>query len=180
MAQKKLLEYALKLISRRRYTEKNLRQKLRIQQSKLEHRKKSGGLEDNVSLKIEKIDPEERTETKKNEEVDEAVRRLIEYGYLNDSEYVKVFTSSELARAPQSLRLITQRLIQKGIKKELINQALAQININESELARKAVEKKLKILKKLTPEKQKEKLYRFLLSRGFSLSTIYSVLKDSL
>ena len=111
-------------------------------------------------------------------EIEEILERLKENHYLDDKEYAELFIESKLRRKPQSLKLMKWDLRKKGLDEETIEYSLQKETINEMEMAGLAAQKKLKSLAHLPAAKRKEKLYRFLLSRGFSSSIIFQVLKE--
>lgn len=110
------------------------------------------------------------------EEIEEVIPRLQKYGYLNDLDYTGAYIRDQLARKPQGIRLLKTNLSRKGIPSEIINSAIAAQNINEAELAGRAASKKQKSIRKYSPQVRREKLYRFLLSRGFNMETITKII----
>ena len=74
---------------------------------------------------------------------------------------------------PKGMRLIAQELKVKGIDAR-------DLNLDEDVLARHAVEKKLLLWQKLPKLEQKKKIYGFLGRRGFSYTTIASVIDEML
>jgi len=102
------------------------------------------------------------------DEVDKVINRLLELKYLNDLEYTGLFIDEQLRRAPQGVMMLKKRLSAKGLDKSLFENALQSRRIDELELAEKALQKKLRTLVKTQPKKLQPKLYRFLMSRGFS------------
>ena len=107
--------------------------------------------------------------------IEETLQRLKKHHYLDDMEYAGLFIESKLKRHPQSIKLLKWNLRKKGLDSDTIERSLNEENINEAEMARLAAQKKQKSLARLPMAKQKEKLYRFLLSRGFSSSVIFQV-----
>lgn len=96
--------------------------------------------------------------------------RLIELGYVDDEKFASWWIESRQKTKPRGMRLIKQELKQKGITTDAIE------NVPEDVIARRAVEKKLEIWKKLSKPEQKKKLYDFLGRRGFSYNTIARVI----
>ncbi len=153
---KKNLNYAVWLLARRRYHTAELQQKIML--------KKNATLEETEGI----------------------IHKLEEYKYINDQEYLSLFIRDQLQRKPQGIRLIKQRLLQKGIPAEQIEAAIAQYHnpAIELEQAQKALQQKIKTLHtatakaghSATPQQQKAKLYRFLAGRGFSPQTILKLL----
>lgn len=99
------------------------------------------------------------------------VARLKNYKYLDDLEFAKSWVESRLRSKPRGTRLIKLELLKKGIKGEIIGRVIST-NLDEVDLARKAIEKKLKNWQKLTDLEFKKKVYSFLLSRGFTFDTV--------
>lgn len=146
-----LLNYAVWLLARRPYHTAELRKKI-VQKKK-------------VTI----------------EEAEGVIHKLETYKYLNDKEYLSLFIRDQLNRKPQGLALIKQKLLQKGIPKGQIESALALQSSPELELeqAQKAIRKKLQTLKAASPLQKKQKIYRFLISRGFSQGLILKILHQT-
>lgn len=145
---KKIYTYACALLARRRYSVHDLQKKLN-----------------------EKF-PEQKEET------ETVIKLFISKKYLDDAEYARLFVRDQLIRKPQGLRMIRQKLSQKGISTSNLQQFLDDEGSTEYDIARRALEKKLRTLKKETSQKKKEKLFRFLASRGFSMDVIMKVLRQ--
>ncbi len=94
------------------------------------------------------------------EDAESAVEKLRSYGYLNDSAYAGAYVRT-YGKDRGKLRLIYE-LGAKGIDKAIIDEALPE---SEEENAKALAEKKIKKY----PEK--EKMIRYLMSRGFEYET---------
>ena len=112
------------------------------------------------------------------EPIEQVISRLMELRYVNDLEYTNLFIDDQLRRKPQGIRLLRQKLAQKGIPEELIHESFRAKELDEVALATTAIQKKLKTLQGVSGQKKVEKIYRFLGSRGFSTGTITRVLKS--
>jgi regulatory protein len=141
-----LLQYALKLIARKRYTEQELNKKLLA--------KKIGSKEDQ----------------------DKVIKRLKELKYIDDNSFAKDYISTRTLINPRGERMLKMELRRKGVDKNVASNAVDKAEINEKELARRIIKKKEKRYQGLDKYKRKEKIMRFLASRGFKLDTIYKVL----
>lgn len=74
-------------------------------------------------------------------------------------------------------RQIRQKLYKRGLDPEIIDEKLSLTAEEEEEAARRALETKLRMLRNETdPRKKREKLFRFLNSRGFAPGLIFSLL----
>lgn len=143
-----LLHYAFKLLGQRRYTTQQISKKLAL---------KKIGTPQEISLVLE---------------------RLKQLHYLDDELFAELFIEDSLRRKPQGLKMIRNNLMKKGIPLPLIAKAFQGKNINELSVAKHALEKKQLTIHKFPPIKQKEKLFRFMMSRGFSRTTIFKILPD--
>ncbi len=107
----------------------------------------------------------------------EAIEKLKEYGYLNDEYYAKTY--AEIAGKDKGKRYIKQQLLIKGVNNEIVDNLIQ--NLDNDECACKEVcTKWLKNKQLPLVQKDKEKLYRFLLARGFDFDTIKHTLNDVL
>jgi len=140
-----LIEYALKLISRKRYTQKEIEKKLKGK------------------------------EFAKGDDIEKVIARLKEYKYINDDEYAKDFIDNRARFAPRGKRLMAFELRKKGVSKEIVKKAIFESDIDELELAKQILKRKQNTLKKLTDQKRKEKIFMILASKGFNFDTIYKV-----
>jgi len=169
---KKIYDYACFLLARRRYSVSEFRNKL------------------------EKKFPTQSEETCK------IIELFLAKKYLDDNEYARLFTREQLNRKPQGLRTIKQKLRQKGINESTISNTFNEQIIDENELIEQALQKKLKTLQSTNVNsfptskfqnehksttsisvskskyQQKQKLFRFLASRGFSPDAIMKALRD--
>lgn len=152
--EKFLLQYAFKLLARRRLTENEIRKKLQAK---------------NIG-----------SETELNKVID----RLKELQYIDDFTFAVLYLEDAVRRKPQGVKLLRNSLMKKGISIHTIARAFHDKKVNEIEMAEIALQKKLKILSARTGHEeiadvnmvQKQKIYRFLMSRGFSRVTIAKVL----
>lgn len=166
---KLLFEYACRILTRRRYTVTELRKKL-TQRVLLYTRRTGKNSLAKEDLKV--------AAAKHDSTVEAVITQLLGLKFLDDKEYVQLFIEDQLRRKPQGVRLLKRSLSHKGIAGDLIQMAIKANLPDELELARAAVQKKMRSLQKATPQKRKEKLYRFLASRGFESGVILKVVKE--
>lgn len=110
------------------------------------------------------------------EMVDEVLLKLKEFKYINDSEFAENYIAFRTKISPRGKFLLKQELIKKGVASQIIEDTIENSEINEITLAQQLVEHKSKALQSFEPQKRKEKLMRFLLSRGFNYGVIKEVL----
>lgn len=112
------------------------------------------------------------------EEVEKVLNRCQELGYLNDAQFAQDFLHYQIQRKPQGNLLLRHELRRKGIADVLIEQALTEISPSENVRAESAGEKKWQTYSvDLSFQKKKEKLFRFLQSRGFLAGAIQKFLE---
>ncbi|HSX18856.1 MAG TPA: RecX family transcriptional regulator [Candidatus Saccharimonadales bacterium] len=125
---------------------------------------------DNLTKKIAQKESIKFQEAQQSPLIEEIIRKLKKYKFINDLEFAKWFVESRIRSHQKSIRVISMELKLKGIEKEVIEKITSSVG-NETELAKKAIEKKVKRWQKLSDLDFKKKLYQFLLSRGFDYDT---------
>lgn len=101
--------------------------------------------------------------------IDKAIEKLKEYGYINDEAYAENYIN--LSSASKSRRKIKYELLSKGVKEEIIENALESFtDENEYDVCLKFAEKYLK--NKQIDLKTKQKFYSHLAGKGFGFSDI--------
>lgn len=153
------------LLAQRDYTESILRKKLQLfafqqAQKKLSKSFESDSLEE-LSEQVQRAH-------------DKVIRQVIDYCYLhhllNDKQYIEQYLAMR-SRKGYGKNHIIMDLKQKGVIPADIVSVLEEYDINWISVAKLTIEKKFKVLDK-KDIKQKNRVYRFLLSRGFSQAEI--------
>lgn len=96
---------------------------------------------------------------------------LEKYGYADDREYCRKFIRERLRLQPKGAYALRMELRQKGVARGLIEEVLAETELDEERDALRWLEKKTKGIFPATP-KEKKRLVDFLLRRGYSYSVI--------
>ena len=109
------------------------------------------------------------------EAVDSAVERLMELRLINDEDFAKKYAES-LSHKHMSQRQIQQKLRLKGIDKELSENAVENLNLDEKDEIRALINKKY--IRKLSDEADLRRTVAALQRRGFSYSDIKSVINE--
>ena len=121
------------------------------------------------------------------EESAEAVRRLREYGYLDDFAYAKLYFEYGLEKGRGKERIVRE-LAGKGVARDLIDQAFYDLEDtpDEGEMARQIAAqilaeagKDLGALSYEEKQKLQARIARRLASRGFSGSICWSTARDA-
>ncbi|WP_315066992.1 recombination regulator RecX [uncultured Clostridium sp.] len=114
-----------------------------------------------------------------DDSIENSVRFLKEYNFVNDRAYTKAFINDKLKT--MGSQKIKYSLIQKGIAKEVIEEELSDLNKeNEKSVALNIAKKKLSAIKNKESDKYKisGKLYRFLISKGYESNIINDIVKE--
>jgi regulatory protein len=107
------------------------------------------------------------------EVVAETVGRLIDEQYLDDEAFARFWLEDRERFRPRGEQALRYELRQKGIADEVIDTVLA--DLDEDELAWKAVERKLHSWRNLTGQDLRKKIVGFLSRRGFGYETANNV-----
>jgi regulatory protein len=145
----KLMRYALMILSKKRYTTFEM-------ENKLKQFAKKRKFDEALIVRV--------------------MERLRELDYLDDAQYAKDYVSDRLKFRPKGKFLLNKELRMKGISKEFIDKAFDEADIDEFEVALQALSKKLNQWSKYPVEKQRNKAYQYLSSRGFKGDAIYKVI----
>ena len=169
----KLYNLALRFLSYRPRSEKEVRDRLRIKNphfAEASRGRHESGIKDLNLL------------------IDQVILKLKEYKFIDDTEFAKKWIESRLRFKPRSLRLIKLELKQKGIDAEIIEKLIADRTSQvekDLESAKSLVERKISRSRNTrlqTPRASAiggqefgmtpEKLGRYLASKGFDWDTI--------
>jgi regulatory protein len=104
-------------------------------------------------------------------DIDEIINRIKDLGYINDADYVQRFTEVKSQKIGE--RCIKQKLMVKGVTRDLIDTVDAG---DQTELCKSLAEKYMR--NKTADQKTLQKLYRFLLSKGFGYDTVSYVVNS--
>ena len=98
--------------------------------------------------------------------------------YIDDRDYAETFTRDFLKFKEAGVFKLKKSLQQKGIAANLIEQTIEKYFSSEQQLqkARRLAEKKLQLIKE--KEKKKERIYRYLIQKGFENSVVAQTLND--
>lgn len=115
------------------------------------------------------------------ESINDALEKAKEYGYVNDSFFAKCFIEQRGIPNKWGEKVIYQKLLQKGIDKDIINKNLKEFfsDEDEKENCYSLASKKIKTISGFSFDDRKtlDKLYRFLLSKGYSYELINTIIE---
>lgn len=111
-----------------------------------------------------------------DEETSEVCDYIEEVGLVDDDLYVKFFVEDSFRIKNKGAKKIVYELKQRGIDDDKIEEAMEKASDMEYEALKEAYERKLEATKSETdPYKRKNKIIRFLISRGFDYSDIKEI-----
>ena len=112
-------------------------------------------------------------------DADDAIRRLVDNGLLNDAKYAEQYARSKMLSTGASKRRLAQDLYRKGIKGDIagaaIDNVIADEEIDTSAVVEQVARKKLAQLGDLEPLVLRRRLFGFLARRGYDLDEIKTV-----
>lgn len=110
------------------------------------------------------------------EHIDLSIARLKELGYLDDAQYALAFARSRATARGMSRRRIQAELSRRGVARELIDAAIAEVmedeGLDERALVEAAAAKKLRGMATLEPTVRRRRLYAFLARKGYAADLV--------
>lgn len=107
--------------------------------------------------------------------IDEAIDYVKKYHYVDDLRYAVSYM--EYRRENKSIRQMEQELYQKGISKETLQEALSQIEAPDEERQIALWLQKKHYDQTEADHKETQKMYNFLLRKGYTASSIQRVMR---
>lgn len=112
-----------------------------------------------------------------NEEIQSVIKFLTEFGYLDDTNFVRNYVKLAIEQKKHSLARIKRSLLSKGIDKELIEKVLKEFSFDEIEFSNAykiGVKKYLQLLKQGKTQPI-QRLAQYLRGKGFEWDIISKV-----
>lgn len=107
----------------------------------------------------------------KHELIQAVLEFLIEYNYVNDYNYAKMYVGSYVERKPIGVNMIYYNLGKKGIKRDVVQKALYEVEFDEEEHAYTLIKKRLRNVSNLD-YKEEAKVKKYLSQKGFEYGSI--------
>lgn len=146
----KLLQYGLRILSKKRYTVEEVRKKFIIYSEKIEG---------DGQLFVKPV-----------------IDRLKELRYLNDQAFARDYIAERTKLRPRGKFLIKRELEKKGLPEKIIEEAFGKIEVDEYQIALDLLLKKMARWSKEPLFKQKSKAYSFLCSKGINREDVYKAI----
>lgn len=166
-----LLKKALGLLTRRNYSEFELRQKLAQfgfaqQKATLSHLSDDDVWSDPADV---------QQNSALNAEIDQVIDYCYRYNWLNDLDYASQYIRIRCGKG-YGLRRVMMELNQKGLSEEIIEQAMEHQSVDDSIQVMKVIQKKFSRLD-IKDWAARKKIYTYLMTRGFDHQSIMDVFK---
>lgn len=109
--------------------------------------------------------------------IDRVISRLEEAGYLNDRAFARQWIESRCRQRPRGARALFAELRQKGVPADTIREVLAELDLDERQLALRAGQKRARALRTVDDyETFARKLKGYLARRGFYWEDVRAVI----
>ncbi|KKQ38917.1 MAG: Regulatory protein RecX [Candidatus Roizmanbacteria bacterium GW2011_GWA2_37_7] len=112
------------------------------------------------------------------ENIKDTIDHLIKHKYIDDNKFAQAYVRSRTYINPKGNYAIIQELLQKGIKKKIIDLALQTSEIDEYSRALSVLKKKNNSLAPLPAHQKKARALAHLQRRGFSYDTAIQAYKQ--
>lgn len=107
---------------------------------------------------------------------EEAIEKLLSYGYVDDRRFCRVFAEELLRIKGYGRRRIEQELYKKGVSRDIVNEVLEEFTFDNEALSDII---KRKYLSKLSDEKGRKRAVNALMRLGYSYGDIRDALKET-
>lgn len=118
----------------------------------------------------------------KRTECEQVISRLTELGYIDDKIFAISFIRDRIRLHPRGMSLLRQELTQKGIAKETMSEAFAQLasdgTLFEDDIIRTLVTKKLRRTTHSLTLLEKQRLIVSVARKGFSYERVAHIVDD--
>lgn len=110
--------------------------------------------------------------------IDEAIRKVAEWGYLDDERFAVSWVEQRQAGKPRSRRALANELREKGVAREIVETTLEEAEIDEVADARRLAADKWRKDHGLEPDKRRQRTAAFLARRGYGWDVAKQVLDE--
>lgn len=109
------------------------------------------------------------------------IARLIDEGFLNEKRFAETYTTGKLRSNSWGKIKIMQGLKERSIDSQIINEAIESIDESEYQrIIEKLIDKKLKLIRDTDPYIIKNKVARFVISKGFESHLVWEEVNNQL
>jgi regulatory protein len=110
--------------------------------------------------------------------IDEAIRKVVDWGYLDDERFAVAWVEQRQAGKPRSRRALANELREKGVAREIVETTLEEAEIDEIADARRLAADKWRKDAGLEPDKRRQRTAAFLARRGYGWDVAKTILDE--
>jgi regulatory protein len=111
---------------------------------------------------------------------DEYIKAVIgefkEKGLIDESKFARILKEDTINRKYLSINSAKQHIVKKGIPKDVVEQIFSEEKIDDTETARRLIERRMKMLETHSKNEIAKKLYNLLIRKGYSYEIIRKIL----
>jgi regulatory protein len=111
------------------------------------------------------------------EAIDAAIEKLKGWRYLDDEDFARTWAEQQATNRPRSRRALGQELRNKGIDRDLIEETMETIEINEEQDAYSLAKRKWDSWAALPADVKNRRLSSFLARRGYGFDIVRTVIR---
>lgn len=100
--------------------------------------------------------------------IDATIRRVVDWGYLNDERFAASWVEQRSSSKPRSRRALAHELREKGVDRELITHAIDEADIDEAADAKRLAADKWRKERAQPLDKRRQRTAGYLARRGYS------------
>ena len=110
------------------------------------------------------------------------LKYLEDSGLTDDEEFAKILIEENIKRNPVGIRVLKQKLFEKGVPKQVGEKALEKVleNVDEKQLALVNFSKLYPKIKNKDKKEQKRKTYEYLTRKGFGYDVINEIIYEEI
>lgn len=112
--------------------------------------------------------------------IEAAIAKLHEWRYLDDADFARRWVESRQLHRPRANRLLGQELRHKGVAADVIQEAIAEADVDERADVLRLARHKAPAYAGLPPEVQRRRLSSFLARRGYSFDLVRQAVEAAL
>ncbi len=108
--------------------------------------------------------------------IDVAIRRVVDWGYLDDARFAEAWVEQRQTSKPRSRRALAHELREKGVDREIIAATIEDADIDEVADAKRLGADKWRKENDLEPDRRRQRTAAYLARRGYGWDVVRQVL----
>lgn len=110
--------------------------------------------------------------------IDETIRRVVDWGYLDDEQFAAAWVEQRSSGKPRSRRALAHELREKGVDREIIEATIEEADIDEVADARRLAADKWRKERGQDPDKRRQRTAAYLARRGYGWDVAKQVIDE--